>query len=330
MTHHRPLLQSHARVLRRGDDAVQIGLVDAGIVVSGLAPEEIDQLAELDGEREAQTLGRGPAGTSRRRRLMVDSTRLTRVVDALAEHDLLLTAPTSLDTLRGVSPQRVWSFAPDAAARSCAYRLADDGFSLLRSRARAHVLVDGNGRLAADVTRCLREGGVGRVETGEFALGAAELALRRQSGRTPDLVVIIGDGAVPHQAGEPWRVHDVPHLPVVVDGPVLRVGPLVAGPGPCLRCMDLHRTDRDPAWPQVLGQLRGAGPGRTHAIDAESGLRALATGLVATFAYGQLDGQDVPAGLSVSYRLPSPEARHHVWHPHLGCHGCASRATMAG
>lgn len=43
-----PQLQAHARVLRRSADSVQIGLVDgAGIVVSGLHADEIEQLTRL-------------------------------------------------------------------------------------------------------------------------------------------------------------------------------------------------------------------------------------------------------------------------------------------
>lgn len=324
----RPLLQSHVRVLRRGPDAVQVGLVDSGIVVSGLAEDEIEQLARLDRERHCRP-GRAPSDPGRRRpRLLVDSSRLGRVIDALAAHHLLLDRATPLDDLRQVSPRRIWGFAPDAAARGCAYGLSDDGFSLLAQRRHRHVLVDGEGRLGAQIARCLRDGGVGRVDSGEDAVGSADLGLRRRTGPRPDLVVIVADGTVAHPRAQSWRAHDVPHLPVVVDGPTLHVGPLVAGPGPCLRCLDLHRTDRDPQWPQLLEQLDACRPSATRPVDAESGLRALATGLVATFAYALLDGHDVPTGLATTYRLPSPQATHHVWHPLPGCRECAARATM--
>src|SRR5258708_24971775 len=39
------------------------------------------------------------------------------------------------------------------------------------------------------------------------------------------------------------------------------VGPLVIpGRTACLRCLDLFRTDRDPAWPLILAQLAGRPP----------------------------------------------------------------------
>lgn len=52
-----------------------------------------------------------------------------------------------------------------------------------------------------------------------------------------------------HEAG-------VPHLPVRVRDGTGLVGPLVIpGVTSCLRCGDLHRSDRDAAWPAVAAQL---------------------------------------------------------------------------
>jgi bacteriocin biosynthesis cyclodehydratase domain-containing protein len=49
----------------------------------------------------------------------------------------------------------------------------------------------------------------------------------------------------------------VPHLPVRVRDGTGLVGPLVIpGVTSCLACADLHRTDRDAAWPAVAAQLR--------------------------------------------------------------------------
>ena len=49
----------------------------------------------------------------------------------------------------------------------------------------------------------------------------------------------------------------VPHLPVRVRDGAGLVGPLVIpGVTSCLACADLHRTDRDAAWPAVAAQLR--------------------------------------------------------------------------
>ncbi|AKK30344.1 TOMM precursor leader peptide-binding protein [Mycobacterium sp. EPa45] len=49
----------------------------------------------------------------------------------------------------------------------------------------------------------------------------------------------------------------VPHLPVRVRDGAGLVGPLVIpGVTSCLACADLHRTDRDGAWPALAAQLR--------------------------------------------------------------------------
>ena len=56
-------------------------------------------------------------------------------------------------------------------------------------------------------------------------------------------------------------LHDagMPHLPVRVRDGTGLVGPLVIpGVTSCLRCADLHRSDRDAAWPAVAAQLRDA------------------------------------------------------------------------
>ncbi|MHC9293307.1 TOMM precursor leader peptide-binding protein [Mycobacterium sp. LTG2003] len=51
----------------------------------------------------------------------------------------------------------------------------------------------------------------------------------------------------------------VAHLPVRVRDGAGLVGPLVIpGVTSCLQCADLHRSDKDAAWPAVAAQLRGA------------------------------------------------------------------------
>ncbi|MGV0741693.1 cyclodehydratase [Mycolicibacterium sp. XJ870] len=51
----------------------------------------------------------------------------------------------------------------------------------------------------------------------------------------------------------------VAHLPVRVRDGAGLVGPLVIpGVTSCLQCADLHRSERDAAWPAVAAQLRGA------------------------------------------------------------------------
>ncbi|AFM16228.1 hypothetical protein Mycch_1426 [Mycolicibacterium chubuense NBB4] len=71
-------------------------------------------------------------------------------------------------------------------------------------------------------------------------------------------------------------LHDagVPHLPVRVRDGTGLVGPLVVpGVTSCLRCADLHRSDRDAAWPAVAAQLcRTVGTADRATVLATAGL----------------------------------------------------------
>jgi bacteriocin biosynthesis cyclodehydratase domain-containing protein len=77
---------------------------------------------------------------------------------------------------------------------------------------------------------------------------------------TPDTVdlVVLSDYLV----ADPRMVRDlhsegIPHLPVRVRDGTGLVGPLVIpGVTSCLGCADLHRSDRDAAWPAIAAQLR--------------------------------------------------------------------------
>jgi hypothetical protein len=75
---------------------------------------------------------------------------------------------------------------------------------------------------------------------------------------TTDLVVLAD-----YLVTEPRVVRDLhaarlPHLPVRMRDGAGFIGPLVfPGRTSCLACADLHRSDRDAAWPAIAAQLRG-------------------------------------------------------------------------
>lgn len=77
------------------------------------------------------------------------------------------------------------------------------------------------------------------------------------SATSADMVVLTD-----YLVADPRLVRDlhsvgVPHLPVRVRDGAGLVGPLVIpGVTSCLSCADLHRTDRDAAWPALAAQLR--------------------------------------------------------------------------
>ncbi len=126
---------------------------------------------------------------------------------------------------------------------------------------------------------------------------------------------------------------DRPHLAVVMTGERVVVGPLVLpGRSACLRCLDLHRTDRDPAWPHVVAQLARRRPGGVTRVETASA--TMAGGLVALQVLAHLDGHGVPAtlGRTLEVVLPDGLVERRRWPPHPSC-GCqqlpapARRAT---
>jgi hypothetical protein len=117
------------------------------------------------------------------------------------------------------------------------------------------------------------------------------------------------------------------HLGVVIREADSVVGPLVVpGTGPCLRCLDLHRTDTDEMWPTLAAQLRtGATPGEP-AVTA-----AVCAGIGAAAVLTHLDGL-VGLGAGVTYEVSLPDAvpRRRTWavHPECGC--TALPASLVG
>lgn len=73
-----------------------------------------------------------------------------------------------------------------------------------------------------------------------------------------DLVVLADDLVADPRVVRDLHATRMPHLPVRVRDHTGLIGPLVIpGITSCLTCGDLHRTDRDAAWPAVAAQLRG-------------------------------------------------------------------------
>ncbi|HEX2807495.1 MAG TPA: TOMM precursor leader peptide-binding protein, partial [Kineosporiaceae bacterium] len=139
-----------------------------------------------------------------------------------------------------------------------------------------------------------------------------------------DLVVLIDRGAADAAAADPVLAQDVPHLSVVVRESSILVGPLVVpGHGPCLRCLDLHRSERDPQWPLVLAQLVSSAAARS-APRAETASAHVAAGLAALQVLGQLDGRHTPSALGATLEIELPDGliSRRPWpaHPACGCH----------
>lgn len=172
-----------------------------------------------------------------------------------------LTAPALADLLRSMQT----GFVLDDLQALARHRGATDdqavadlieslrGAGLLtsdRPRTRsASVRIHGRGPLSDLLASSLRCSGA-RVRSS--ALGHASVT------SATDLVVLsdflVADPHVVHELHEAR----VPHLPVRVRDGTGLIGPLVIpGVSSCLRCADLHRSDRDADWPAVAAQLRG-------------------------------------------------------------------------
>lgn len=141
----------------------------------------------------------------------------------------------------------------DAAAVADLLRgLVDAGVvkALPRPRTRsASIRIHGRGPLSDLLTSALRCSGA-RIKHSNQPHAAAT------AGKT-DLVVLSDSLVADPRMLRELHSARIPHLPVRVrDGSGL-VGPLVVpGVTSCLRCADLHRSDRDASWPAVAAQLR--------------------------------------------------------------------------
>lgn len=111
------------------------------------------------------------------------------------------------------------------------------------------IRVHGCGPLSDVLVQALRCSGARIGQTSHANAGAAASGV--------DLVVLSD-----YLVADPRLVRDlhaagVPHLPVRIRDGAGLVGPLVIpGVTSCLSCADLHRADRDAAWPAVAAQLR--------------------------------------------------------------------------
>jgi len=163
---------------------------------------------------------------------------------------------------------------------------------------RAAVLVDGTGPTASLLQRLL---------------GTAN--------EEPDIVVLV-DGQVtcPERAAR-WLRRDVPHLPVVYGDREARIGPMVEpGAGPCVRCLELHRRDADPAWPAIASQLLG----RRSTIERP--LLAAEVAATATRLVLRRIADGPTTARSIAIAAEDGSRREREWEPHPEC-GCIGLET---
>ena len=332
----RPLLKTLWPVLRRGGGCVQFGTdPDHAVVIEGLHEDEVSALQSLDGTREVPAVLRSPAGQD--------------LLDLLLGHGLVVevgdpvTLPPSVRAL----------LAHDAQALLRTASPPRQGYAVLARRRAAHLFVVGRGELPSALAAQLRHAGVGTVRQGfevaddwEQLQGrpaggastthtAASTSARslgpdeRSSPTLPALVVLVGSYALDAAAAGPWQARGIPVLPVVLHGLEAVVGPVVVPHGPCLRCLDLARSDLDPGWPALLGQLVPPRVGAGPEVSGETTLVGLATSMTAMVALAVLDGQALPVGRSLEVSLPWPRVRQRQWEVHPRC-DCGAGSDTSG
>ncbi len=315
----RPRLKEQFRPLRRGGGRVQLGLDPAvGVILDGLAEDEIRLLERLDGtlDEQATTAWAGEHG--------IPPERVASLLGTLRSHALTVDSPAHRLDFAGLPGPLRTALRPDAEALACAYRSDDDGYAVLGRRTQRRVLVVGAGSLPAALAQVLRQAGVGHVVGGPYAAEEAPGAVR------PDLVVLTGTGALDADGALPWMRRRIPHLPVVLRGTRAEVGPLVQpGQGPCLRCLDLARSDHDPGWPAVLAQLSPPRVGPPAEASGETSLVFATAGVAAMAVLAALDGQPHPMGASFEIGLPVPRLAERVWAAHPLC-ACGAAVSTAG
>lgn len=307
MTTRRPALPPTLRRLWRGPRTLQIGRDPArALVLDGVGPAEVAFLGLLDGTRERAAALREAAAVG------VPPSEAARLLRLLEGSGLLDDGAGDVTAVRQLPPADRDRLAPDLACWALLRGGTAAAARALGRRRAARVAVTGSGRVARSVADLLAEAGVGQVAARGPAAGDS-LA-----------VLCSDDGAlVPPELRDRLLLAGVPHLLAETYETLGSVGPLVVpGRSPCLRCLDLHRRDRDPRWPAVAAQLTGPAP---VPVSNDSVLAAAVAAHATLAAVAHLDdpaGRSPLEGTLTELRLPDGGLRRRRFEAHPAC-GCA-------
>lgn len=236
-----------------------------------------------------------------------------RIVGLLAAAGAIVDFPSEI--LRALPPELRQELLPVLATASVSQQDSDGGAAFLARRSSCTVQVSGCSPVADLVADLLTRSGLA---------AAGPRASPRHDSR-PDLLVLVGRRS-PAETAELLRLRQ-PYLAVYADEAIGVVGPLVRpGTTACLRCIDLTRAQRDPAWPLILAQLAGrtADPPGCDAV-----LAATVAGQAAAQAVAFADRSPLAqatANATLELVLPSWQWRRRSWLPHPAC-TCGSSRT---
>jgi bacteriocin biosynthesis cyclodehydratase domain-containing protein len=308
----KPALKPGLTAVWRDRDTLQIGIDSRrAVALTGMAGIAW-LISLLDGSRDRVQVIQAAA----HRGVAAETTE--RVLALLASAGALDDFPAA--TLRAVSQPARTSLAAELATVSLACRDGDGGARTLARRLAAQVRIHGSGRVSAGIASLLTTSGVSCVSPADQE---GEVAARHSPAR-PDLAVLAGHHLPELQAG--LMRDQVPHLVASASEAIGVVGPLVLpGRTACLRCLDLVRTDHDPAWPLILAQLAGRPP---SPLACDAPLAAAVAAQAASQALAFIDrasSANAVANGTLELVLPGWQWRRRTWPPHPEC-GCGSHA----
>jgi bacteriocin biosynthesis cyclodehydratase domain-containing protein len=181
--------------------------------------------------------------------------------------------------------------------------------------------------------------GLGTADVGGSRARGVALAVRRvapevrtadDARRVPDLAVIAGR---PDPVLLAALVRDrVPHLVAHADEAIGVVGPLVVpGRTACVRCVDLSKAGRDPAWPRILAQAATPVTAEAATQACDTVLAAATAALATAQALTLIDraGEPAAANGTLEVVLPEWQWQRRGWPPHPACPCGASSPTAA-
>src|SRR5690606_16241365 len=202
----------------------------------------------------------------------------------------------------------------------------------------ARVMISGGGPLVAPMAVALAASGVGHLalnltDPAEQRRVAALVAEQAPGTRTTPLrlsevsfVVHVGERAPAVLVAQRLAARGLAYLAVSVRDGTAVVGPLVPPAGsPCLNCLDLHRTDRDPEWPALAAQLAtDPRPPVCAAVTA-----VIAGGVAAGEVLRWIDGVTPDTQGATLEITTGSRPRRRSWPPHPEC-GCGRRPRWRG
>jgi hypothetical protein len=343
-------LLPNLRLLWRGPHSLQLGVdPDRALVLTFSAPGAARILKLLDGSRtvdevleQAQaSFGLAPADTSALLSALIaaglaidtcsllpeglpDNARRRLLPEATA---LAIRDPTG-SWSRQLSPADLRALTAFPEPLSGRFGPQSNPAEVIRRRAAAKAFVTGSELLVTPIAIALAGSGLGQVDLTVDGRGRPAEVIETLASVAPQTRV------APLRAGTATVVVRVGIRPAITRGGVGRssavlqvaireglvvVGPLVRpGGSPCANCLELHRADRDPAWPVLAAQLAQGRPG-TEICALTTALAAAAYAAEEVLSY--IDLRPVRTeGAAVEINRPG-EMRRRVWgvHPKCGC-----------